>query len=293
MSEGVKVGVAIMPAPSSGAWLVALARAAKQAGWQAYKASKATDAEDAPAIVIFKEPHEIALHPSIERWVVIGSADPEAALAGSLGRNPDTRHAIQSATAALALREMVAPSAEVIIDSEDDRLVIEGLGEIHLEDSAIDARPKPASPPPAALAAIALLKPPLGSCEGVWGPEIMSFTRGQDPEGGSPEIDLTGRTRILVHGPNLTLPGGAWECAVRLSVMPDDEVKLMFEWGSGDDVHRAHTVMTEPGDYEVTLDHSWLEPRPAELRIWAERGHFSGALRFHEARVRKVSANGT
>ncbi|MFC0632438.1 hypothetical protein [Brevundimonas balnearis] len=284
MTQTPKIGVVIMPTIFASAWLSALAHAAKDVGWRAFKAAAPQPAGDAPAIVIFRDLSEIALHPTIDRWIVIGSSDLEPLLAGALVRNPDAGRATRSATAALALYEVIAPVAERVIEADAACLTVPGLGDVRRDPEAgVEPRPQI---PEAARRAVAMLERPLGSRVGVWGPEVMSFTRGQDPEGGSADIDLTGRTRILAHGPHLTLPAGAWECVVRLAVMPDDEAKLMFEWGSGEDVHRAHTVMIRPGEYEVALEHSWSKPQAVEIRIWAERGHFSGSVRFHEATVR-------
>lgn len=122
-----------------------------------------------------------------------------------------------------------------------------------------------------------------------WGPEVFSFTRGLVPEGGLPEMTLSGRGRILMHGPYLTLPEGKWCTRLRFEVDPEETVvELRFDWGQSERETSLVAEITVPGRYEVELESVMSGLEGMELRIWTCRGSLHGRLRMIGATVERL-----
>ena len=96
-------------------------------------------------------------------------------------------------------------------------------------------------------------------------------------EGGTQPIDLTGRGRIIFHGPYVELPRGEWSVRVRFRY--DGHGKrspFRFEWGVGHDVEAIDVVVQEAGDYEIDLFRAWDQVAMPQLRIWLYHAVFQG-----------------
>lgn len=108
-------------------------------------------------------------------------------------------------------------------------------------------------------------------------------------EGGTQPIDLTGRGRIIFHGPYVELPQGEWSVRVRFRYDGyGKQAPFRFEWGVGSEVESIDVVVREAGDYEIDLFHVWDQIAMPQLRIWLYHAVFQGQFEvlevtlFHE-----------
>lgn len=132
--------------------------------------------------------------------------------------------------------------------------------------------------------------PVAAKAKAVWAPDVFSYTLGHKREGGSPEIDLTGRGRILVYGPHITLTPGKWQIEAEFDfLVPDDTVELRFDWGHGEDTTTDFYAIERAGRYKVELTRSWLANEKAEFRLWIQHGMLHGHLRFLGATVSRLT----
>ncbi len=117
-----------------------------------------------------------------------------------------------------------------------------------------------------------------------WPPGLFLF-----PEGDG-AIDLTGRARIVVHGPHQPLKAGEWRIAARFSVDTEGHpIVLRFEWGGAHDVTGSTVTIATSGLYEMNLDYDWPAGGPAALRVWVAQPTFAGRLTFLGAEVEGLS----
>lgn len=131
----------------------------------------------------------------------------------------------------------------------------------------------------------------------VWGPEQFSFPIDGKTDGGPASVDLTGRGRLLMHGPNMWLPPGRWRATLRMAINPDRrEVPLSFDWGcywgadrpEVNDVVSVAETIDEAGYYTVALENGWDVPGPAMVRIHLTQPLFQGVLEFLDCTVERV-----
>lgn len=101
-----------------------------------------------------------------------------------------------------------------------------------------------------------------------------------------PLIDLTGRARVIFHGPRFSLPAGEWRIRLRFRLDPEGRMSpLKFEWGAATDFEVLDLQLEVAGLYEVELTKRWDAPIAAELRAWAASAHFVGTFEFQGADV--------
>lgn len=123
-----------------------------------------------------------------------------------------------------------------------------------------------------------------------WTPDLFSYTLGQEREGGSPEIDLTGRGRILVYGPNITLTSGTWKIEAEFDFLVfNDAVDLRFDWGHAEDTTTEFYKIEKAGRYKIEITRSWLTNQTAELRLWVQHGMLHGHIHFLGAVVSRIA----
>lgn len=116
-----------------------------------------------------------------------------------------------------------------------------------------------------------------------WPPGLFLF-----PEGDG-AIDLTGRARIVVHGPYKALEPGLWRIRVKVRVETEGfAIPLRFEWGGADDVTGETVHIETAGHYEMSLDYDWPDGGHAALRLWVAQPTFAGRLTFLGAEVERV-----
>lgn len=279
------VGLLLMPSHREAAWRGAIGVAAKERGWTVTKA-RGDEAirTPCPKIILVTDFQAVPLD-AVDAWVVVGGGDLEGVLSSALERRPDQLEAQRFASVRLATASALIQTGAVVLDHEADVADVPGLGLISPDVSAPNATPFSVDSAMAApLAFYRHMPPPPGSSI-VWPTSIFSYSLRREPTGGSPDIDLTGGARVLMHGPGFALPPGWWRVTVRFSVDPDEVAHLMFEWGAADDTTLYVGAFETPGYYELVLDHFWNEPAPAELKVSSERAHFMGRLVIEDCMV--------
>jgi hypothetical protein len=118
----------------------------------------------------------------------------------------------------------------------------------------------------------------------VWEPEL--FYLSEEPIGpalvaATRPVDLTGRPRIVVYGPFINLPPGAWSTDVVLGFSAEAAgLSFLVEVFAG--AQLAQTRITVTGEQVIE---TWLSftidasiDQPAQIRIWSERSAFDGRL---------------
>lgn len=102
-------------------------------------------------------------------------------------------------------------------------------------------------------------------------------------------LDITGRPRMLVHGPYLAMPKGRWRGSMRFGVDKDAaRHEYRLDWGIRTATVSEHAVPGQPGLYELTLEFDWTEVDVAEIRVILMEGAFSGAMVFQSMTVTRV-----
>lgn len=120
--------------------------------------------------------------------------------------------------------------------------------------------------------------PPRPGVSAHWPPHLFSY-QSEAFIDGSPDIDLTGRPRMLVHGPYAFLPTGRWRADIRFAVDPEGgAAPLRIQWGKDEDFATSDFRIVQAGEYSVSLEHDWTEPAPAQVVIWLTEAVFRGHL---------------
>lgn len=283
MIDVQSVGLLLMPSSREAAWRGAVGVAARQRGWTITKARGAqAEQTPCPKIILVTDARAVPLD-AADVWVVIDGSLEEA-LAYGLARRSDVLEAQRFASVRLATASALIDAGAVVLDHMAEQLDIPGLGCISISESGSSPASHLDSEIVAPLAFYQRL-PPAPGAQVTWPTSVFSYSVRREPTGGSPDIDLTGGGRVLMHGPYFELPAGWWRMTVRFSVDPDEAAHLLFEWGAGEDVTIYSGTFETAGFYELILDHQWREPAPAELRVSVERAHFMGQLFMQDCTV--------
>ena len=131
--------------------------------------------------------------------------------------------------------------------------------------------------------------PPRGGASAIWPAECLSFPVGEAMDGGKPDIDLTGRARILFHGPHLYLTPGVWRVTFQISVDPEGGVPpLRFEWKHGESSVVYEAPINQPGRYEMRLERRWDVTGPCQIAAVMSQAVFQGRLEVHDCKVERI-----
>ncbi len=128
-----------------------------------------------------------------------------------------------------------------------------------------------------------------------WGRELFFIDEEQSPEQRQPAsrpVDVTGRPRFVIYGPDITLPPGAWSAEIALGFTPEAaEISYIV------DVHaetQLAQIRIEPGTrrfMEANLNFLLKEPLMIAVRVWNERAAFDGQLALgHVTLIRQTTA---
>lgn len=105
-------------------------------------------------------------------------------------------------------------------------------------------------------------------------------------------LDITGRPRMLVHGPYLAMPKGRWRGSMRFGVDKDAaRHEYRLDWGIRTATISEHATPGQPGLYELTLEFDWTEVDVAEIRVILMEGAFTGSMVFQGMTVSRVHAS--
>lgn len=103
-------------------------------------------------------------------------------------------------------------------------------------------------------------------------------------------LDITGGPRLLLNGPQITLPKGKWRATIRFAVDEDaSRYGLRFEWGRMDDVSTTKLKTMTPGVFELSIEQTLAESARCEFRVQLTQGAMHGSFEFFGVRVTKVA----
>lgn len=273
----------LTPASDLGvAWAEAVMRAAAERGWRV-----GHEAEPDPGPRSLRLTTDIAPDEPPSGWIVL--ADDPAALwaaeARRLSEDHPPRDILLLTSRRLACAARLAALGAPVLPAGAMEIDLPGLGRIGRGEPAGES----ARVQDGALALYDQLPPPVGA-GAVWGADLFSYPVGKGFDGGQPDMDLTGRARIIVHGPHLELPPGVWRAEVRFAIDPRGApIRFRFDWGVGDDMVVSNPLIRNPGLYRLSLTRRWLEPGAAQVRIWLMQGVFDGRFEFQGCTVERVA----
>lgn len=221
-----------------------------------------------------------------------GSQDPGRIFVLDEGLPADTlaasdnlayKSVIRAASVRLAAASELILRGAGRVDGAAAGVRIEGLGEILRATPG--SAPKPSTSP---LALFSTLPPGLGTSV-TWRPDVFSYPVNGGYDGGPSQIDLTGRGRIIQHGPYIELTPGVWRATAQVSVRPERGIAhLRFEWGVGTETVASYIPFDRPGRYAVSIERVWTERAPSQFIVWTHQPLFQGHFEFHDCVVERV-----
>lgn len=269
-----------LDATAEARWREPLSTAAEEAGWEVCTEPAPADFDRSRRIVVISSDVNWAtLFPPSACWLITGGDLPEFST-----HSPSLidRHAVFQSSIGLVVATHLLERDATLVEPRTRELNVPGVGLV--EPMAMVDPVERRSP----LGVYKSLPPQIGAVA-TWPAELFSFSEAAF-EPGEPDIDLTGRARIVVHGPYLHLPPGRWKATVQFTVeVLSQAPKLRVEWGSAPSFAAFETEVSESGVYELSLEHEWLAPGPAQVVVWLAQPIFEGRLIFGGCRVEKIA----
>lgn len=291
MTSAHRLCVLQFPSPTEIAWTTAIRAHAESLGWTVHDLAVPSEWPASPgrsAVYFTTGIHGAeALDPT--HWIVLTENTSTSAglVSGVLGVSQYSHASLVHTSIRLALSAKFA-SQNVQVEVLDARalwLDLPGLGRVERE--AVDELDIE-TPEQRPLQIFDRLPIPIGA-SAEWEPEIFNYPVGQAMEGGTPDMDLTGRARVLVFGPFVYLPEGLWTVSINLTVDPlNGRVPLRFDWGDEGDFVSHNVFVTKPGQYTITLARDWIAVTPAQIRIWLTQPLFQGRLSFEGCQISRA-----
>lgn len=280
------VGVVVLPGPHEARWRSALLLAAKAKGWTVTKRDLQIVEAGAGQLTFLREVDDAFLERADDLIVISSNVDDVYATALRRHENDDIRPALRRASGLFATACRLIDRGAIVIEGGALEAEAPGLGSLRRApaEEVVAAAPDLTNP-----LAIYNTLPPAPGASALWSTTVFSYTQRSEPDGGTPEINLCGGTRVLVQGPYFHLPVGRWRVTARFTIEPEDDAYLIFEWGAGADVATCYGAFHHAGSYEVVMDHVWVETGAAELRVWAERAHLFGKMTWLDCRVERLA----
>ncbi len=281
------------PSPTETAWTTAIKARADELGWGVHDLAVENEwprARERNSAVYFTTGIHGAEALDPTHWIVLTENATTSAevVSGALGVSPFAHASLVHTSIRLALSAKFADeeTAVHVMDARALRLEMPSLG--HVERAPIDGLDKDV-PDQGPLDIFDRLPIPVGA-SAEWAPEIFNYPKGQAMQGGSPDVDLTGRARVLLFGPFVYLPAGTWTVNIDLAIDPmGGKVPLRFEWGNETEFVSHAASVTTAGHYTITLVRDWEGVAPAQVRLWLTQPLFQGRLVFHGCRITRAS----
>lgn len=269
-----------LDATSEARWREPLSTAAEAAGWEVCADPAPADFDRSGRIVVIsRDVNWATLFPPSSCWVMTGGDLPEF---NTHSPSLIDRHAVFQSSINLVVATHLLERDATLVDRRTTVLNVPGVGSI--ESIGVVDPVERRSP----LGVYRNLPPQIGAAA-TWPAELFSFGEAAF-EPGEPEIDLTGRARIVVHGPYVHLPTGRWKATIQFTVEAFSQApKLRVEWGSAPSFAALETEISVSGVYELSLEHEWLAPGPAQVVVWLAQPIFEGRLVFGGCRVEKIA----
>ena len=292
MTSFRRLVVAFAPSPFEAAWRDRITAVAQEAGWRVHgdvgdEANAAFQHSQEDVLLLVRMGRDVP-PPGHEASIVVITAEPRLVMGHLVEENAGERaeqSACRMGSAALNAVEELSARGGVVLDGSSGRLEVPLIGAVEREQAFAG---------PSGSAALDVYGK-AGSSTGEPTPWDLSLFQypvgppGHELDSGRPLIDLTGRGRILVHGPYIVLPVGTW--AVDLEVIIDPEggtAHLRFEWGVDLEVEAADPAVDRRGRYRIRLVREWTEPGEAQVRIWTQFPHFQGRLELLSCAVERA-----
>ncbi|MGV3580235.1 hypothetical protein [Brevundimonas sp.] len=273
-------------------WLTNIHLAAYDAGWRIVQEGEAAGIDPGPQrLVITDDAHRATLLRA-ERIAAI-VAEPESAPDAVIeAHGISTAEAIWHASMLLARALALAPDHEVVtardLVAKPAELMLLGGLKIVVPESQAEF-PKD----PILAAAFRVYRDVAANQDDVfeWSERLFTYCpKASRDMGTSGVLDTTGRPRMLVHGPYLSLPPGLWRATMRFGVDRDAaRHRYRLDWGTRTETISEHVIPGAPGMYELTLDFEWVASDAAEVRLILMEGSFMGSALFQGMTLRRIT----
>ena len=273
-----------LPSEHEFAWRHALTDSAFKLGWSSwdYVAGQNNPLGlHQDAVIHFSDARDVAAF-APTATVIVGATPNEAVRTLMSRFDIDELAALRSSARVFAFASDMAEAGVPVVDGLNVTANFPVLGEVTRgANSSVELPPTKLGDPLAFFDSL----PAVVGAQAVWRPALFQWMSGDEPG----VADLTGRTRILQHGPYLDLSSGAWTIEVKFTIsLHRAKVDLRFEWGTGHDVQSSTQIFDKSGCYSITLTKQWLEPGVGELRVWLDRAMFDGGLVIEDCAVTKI-----
>lgn len=282
----------LTPSVDSQRWIASIDVAARTAGWRIVSEYEASGVEPGPQRLVITSDADTAKAYGAARVAAI-VAVPESA--------PDTVAEVHGMLSAEAIWHASTLLARALALAPDHRVVTAAElsakpSEIVLFDTLSVAPPDSLAEfarDPLLAAAFRIYRDVASDQDDVfeWSERLFNYCpKASSDLATSGVLDTTGRPRMLVHGPYLSLPPGLWRATMRFGVDKDAaKHQYRLDWGTRTATISEHVVPGAPGIYELTLDFDWVEADAAEIRIILLEGSFTGALMFEAVKVSRIA----
>ncbi|NBW10313.1 MAG: hypothetical protein EBR82_20015 [Caulobacteraceae bacterium] len=292
---GRLVCVVITPCRDEGGWRAALRRAAAIADWD-YRdywgeGDQPVDPSRPTLVVTLNEATLGAL--VVTDWVAL-TAPPAEVLARSKSQfDLDDAAALLHAASRLTTASFLGQVGAALYQTSAPAIDIPGLGSVsRSQDAAQPTLPAVQDDAVSALRIFDQVPPPVGA-SAFWPASIFSRFDDPTPGAAAQTIDLTGRGRILIHGPYLSIPAGRWRVTFDFEFeIPVGSAPFRFEWGEVADVVFHDARARESGRYSISLERDWPATGRAEVRVWLYHAVFQGDFRLIGCTVERLSEAG-
>ncbi len=258
--------VVITPSPDSAVWYDAVGRAI-------------ADAEMSADVFLTSDINQ-ALNHNADHWaIILPEFDPGGSVAVDNDRTRDISRALAAASD--------AAGHVVIVDRKSLEVgSVEILPDIRLSAGQDAPMAESLSKLPSALEFYRTGSAKEGSSVR-WALDLMHTDQllAQE-EDGSLRFDMTGKARMLVWGPHITLSAGSWRAELEFEVdARGAKNMLVIDWGPLSSFSRLECRPGRAGIHRAILEHTWGQAEVAEMRVALAHGAFSGSLQIRSLHV--------
>lgn len=261
-------------------WEVVLSEAARANGLYIENGPAPQNFNPMVPTIVLHDDVSWTLHIPPERTLVFSDSDlPERP---TVPTTFSDRHEIYKISRQQVIAAHVVGLGAVLHDRFTTAASVPGIGQVE----GAPARPRPKSMSPLAMYASLPPRPGDGA---EWSEHLFSYQQEAFFDG-SPEIDLTGKPRMLLHGPYLFLPRGRWKADIRFAIDPEGGiVPIRIQWGKEGNFAELEARIELAGEYSLSMERDWDDPAPAQVVVSLTQALFRGQLVFRGCKVEMVS----
>lgn len=283
----MKMLVFIQPSPFEGAWKDAVIRAAGTKGWRVASLAEVDLATDVDDWVLLSSDVGPRL-PDAKTVAIVSFEDGPNFLSGIGFTEHD---ALRRSAHFLAYASEIADGGGAVFDASQEVLALPYIGEVRRGAAAAMS----ASGLNTHALDIYRNLPPLIGAEASWDAYLFAYDTEKSglSLGAAGELNLTGRARSLIFGPQIMLPPGFWRVTADILVDPEGSCShLTMSWGSAERQNTRNAEIDRPGVYQINLSNEWKKSSEAEIKISSHRPHFRGKVKLLNASVSRHKING-